>query len=96
MKIQAVRTYAMSMEAVTEEPHHNFSSFRVKGKIFVTVPPTEEAIHVFVGEEDREQALALYPEFVEKLGLRVTLSSAKPAVVKQLIAKAYQTRGRAR
>jgi hypothetical protein len=60
MKINTVRTYAMSLEAVTEEPHHNYSSFRVRGKIFVTMPPDEEFIHVFVGEEDRQSALALY------------------------------------
>jgi hypothetical protein len=34
---------------------------RVRVKIFITVPPAEEVIHVFVGEEDRELALALYP-----------------------------------
>ncbi|MCP5146352.1 MAG: MmcQ/YjbR family DNA-binding protein [Gammaproteobacteria bacterium] len=99
MKIDTIRKHAMSLEAVTEEPHHHFSSFRVKGKIFVTVPPGDEFIHVFLGEEDREAALAVYPDFVEKLfwgrkalGLRVSLKAAKPAVVKSLIDKAYETR----
>ena len=89
----------MSLEAVTEEPHHNYSSFRVRGKIFVTIPPEEDFIHVFVGEEDRQQALALYPESIEKLvwgtkvlGLRVALATAKPTVVKSLLCKAYETR----
>jgi hypothetical protein len=36
MKIDTVRKYALSLEAVTEEPHHNYSSFRVRSKIFVT------------------------------------------------------------
>lgn len=91
----------MSLEAVTEEPHHDYSSFRVRGKIFVTIPPDEAFIHVFVGEEERERALALYPEFVEKLlwgskvlGLRVQLAAATPAVVKALVSKAYETRVR--
>ena len=99
MKIDPVRKHALSLEAVTEEPHHHYSSFRVRGKIFVTIPPEEDFIHVFVGEEDRQQALALYPEFVEKLlwgakvlGLRVALASAKPAAVKSLVSKAYETR----
>ena len=99
MKIESVRKYALSLEAVTEEPHHNYSSFRVRGKIFVTVPPEEDFIHVFVGEEDRQQALALYPEFIEKLlwgakvlGLRLALQSAAPSVVKSLVSKAYETR----
>lgn len=99
MKLDPIRKHAMSLEAVTEEPHHHYSSFRVRGKIFVTVPPDEEFIHVFVGEEDREPALALYPHFIEKLlwgskvlGLRVRLAPADPAVVKALVGKAYETR----
>ena len=101
MKISSVRTHALSLEAVTEEPHHDYSSFRVRGKIFVTVPPTEEVVHVFVGEEDRELALALYPGFIEKLlwggkvvGLRVALAAANPSAVKTLVSKAHETRVR--
>jgi hypothetical protein len=101
MKIDAIRKYAMALDAVTEEPHHNYSSFRVRGKIFVTVPPSGEVIHVFVAEEDRERALALYPDFLEKLywgskvlGLRVSLATAKAAVVKSLVSTAYATRVR--
>jgi hypothetical protein len=99
MKIDAVRKYAMALEAVTEEPHHASSSFRVRGKIFVTVPPSDDVVHVFVAEEDRESALALYPDFIEKLfwggkvvGLRVLLAAAKPTAVKSLVSKAYETR----
>lgn len=84
---------------MTEESHHNYSSFRVRGKIFVTIPQDEEFLHVFVGEEDREPALAMYPETVERLlwgskvlGLRVSLATATPAMVKALVAKAYETR----
>ena len=101
MKLDSVRAHALSLEAVTEAPHHHFSSFRVRGKIFVTMPPDEQFIHVFVGEEDRAQALALYPEFTERLlwggkvvGLRVALQSAKPQAVKALVSKAYKTRVR--
>ena len=89
----------MSLEAVTEEPHHDYSSFRVRGKIFVTIPPTSDVIHVFLGEEDREQALAVNAEFIEKLvwggkvvGLRVSLAAAEPGAVRSLVSKAYQAR----
>ena len=89
----------MSLEAVTEEPHHNYSSFRVRGKIFVTIPPDEEFIHVFVGEQEREPVLMTYAKFTEKLlwgnkvvGLRVRLASARPSVVKLLVSKAYEAR----
>ena len=101
MKMATVRKHAMSLADVTEQPHFKFSSFRVRGRIFVTVPPGGELVHVFVGEEDRERALAMYPEWAEKLlwggkvvGLRVTLEAAVPAAVKSLVLKAYEAKAR--
>lgn len=32
MKLQAVRKFALSLPHTTEEPHHNFASFRVKAR----------------------------------------------------------------
>lgn len=97
MKLAALRSFALALPAVTEEPHHHFGSFRVGGKIFITLPPGEGVIHVFVDEAQREQALAMYPSFVEKLfwggkvvGLRVILALAQPAVVKALVKQAYE------
>lgn len=96
MKLAEVRKIALSLPETTEEPHFNYSSFRVGGKIFATVPPEGEHVHVFVGEEQREQALALYPAFIEKLlwgkrvvGLRIALGKAKPDTVKQLLTQAW-------
>jgi hypothetical protein len=96
MKVAEVRRYALSLPDVTEQPHFDYSSFRVHGKIFVTVPPDEEHIHVFVGDEEREQAIAVHPAFLEKLvwggkvcGLRVRLPKASPLIVKHLIRAAW-------
>ena len=96
MKIAQVRNYAMSLPEVTEEPHFHYTSFRVKSKIFVTVPPEDTHIHVFVTDEEREMALALYPEFAEKLvwgskvvGVRVALATAKAEMVNQLVKQAW-------
>jgi hypothetical protein len=96
MKIDAVRACAMSLADTTEEPHHHFGSFRVRGKIFLTVPPDQEHLHVFVSDEVREAALAMDPAFLEKLlwggkvvGLRVSLPQAKAAVVKSLVLQAH-------
>lgn len=96
MNIAQVREHALSLRETTEEPHHHFSSFRVRGKIFVTVPPDEKHIHVFLSEPFRERALALHAEFVEKLlwggkvvGLRVRLQSAKSEAVRALIEQAW-------
>jgi hypothetical protein len=96
MKLSAVRAFALSLPDVTEAPHHHFGSFRVGGRIFVTVPPEETHLHVFVSEPHREQALALYPQFADKLlwggkvaGLRIALADADPAVVKGLVRQAW-------
>jgi hypothetical protein len=96
MKIAQVRRFALSLPEATEEPHFNFASFRVRGRIFATVPPDGEHLHIFVGDDDRERALELDPEFLEKLhwgkrvvGVRATLAKAKPAVVTRLLTQAW-------
>ena len=97
MNIETVRKLAMSLPEVTEEPHHDYGSFRVRGKIFITMPPGGEFIHVFVPEQAREEALTVHSSFVQKLlwggrvrGVRVQLADADPAVVKRLIREAWQ------
>jgi hypothetical protein len=64
--------------------------------IFVTVPPGGEFVDVFVPEQAREAALAMHPEFVEKLtwgakvvGVRIKLAGAQPAVAKDLVTAAW-------
>jgi len=96
MGIQSLRSYAMALPDVTEEPHFTYASFRVRGKIFVTVPPEATHIHVFVDEEDRAPALAMYPEFIEKLwwgkkvqGLRIAIAKAQSHVVESLVRAAW-------
>ena len=97
MGFQPVRTFALSLPEVTEEPHHQLSSFRVRGRIFVTIPPEQEHIHVFVSGQQREQALAMYPSFTEKLfwggkvvGVRVALAGADPHAIEALVRTAWQ------
>ena len=97
MKIAQVRRYALSLPEAAEAPHFHFSSFRVRGRIFVTVPPDEEHIHIFVADDDRAEPLALHPEFIEMLlwggkvcGLRLRLAAASPAVVTSLVRKAWE------
>ncbi len=99
MKLAAVRKYALSLPEVTEEPHHQYGSFRVRGKIFVTFPPEEDHLHVFVAEQQRELALAIYGDFAEKLlwggkavGVRLALESAPQAAVKALVRQAWENK----
>jgi hypothetical protein len=99
VKLAAVRKHALSLPETTEEPHFRYTSFRVRGKIFVTAPPEEEHVHVFVGEEHRRAFLAMHPEFLAELmwgkkvvGLRASLAKADPAVVKQLVSFAWRSK----
>ena len=96
MNVAQVRRYALSLPDVHEEPHFEYSSFRVRGKIFVTVPPDGKHLHIFVGDDEREVALELHASFLETLvwggkarGLRVRLTDATPSVVRQLVRAAW-------
>ncbi|MDR3414597.1 MAG: MmcQ/YjbR family DNA-binding protein [Nevskia sp.] len=96
MRLADLRRYAMGLPEVTEEPHFNFGSFRVRGRIFVTLPPGDEYIHVFVPEELREQALALHPDWAGKLmwgakavGIRVRVKAAPAAALKHYVLAAW-------
>ena len=96
VRLDELRRFALALPATSEEPHQHFGSWRVRGRIFVTVPPEGAHLHVFVAELEREQALAIHPEFTEKLfwggkvvGLRVALASAPAAAVKRLIGQAW-------
>jgi hypothetical protein len=90
------RRHALSLPEATEAPHFDFGSFRVRGKIFATVPPGQTHLHTFVGDEERDYALAFAPEATEKLwwgtkvvGVRVHLATADVAFVKRLLDKAW-------
>jgi len=96
MRIAQVRGFALSLPEVTEAPHFQYASFRIRGKIIATVPPGEAVLHVFVSDEERELALALEPGFIGNLywgkrvtGLRIVLAKAKPGVVKRLLVQAW-------
>ena len=97
VKLDDVRRVALALPDTTEEPHHNFGSFRVRGKIFVTIPPGGELLHIFLPEQQRELALAMDPEFLEPvhwgskvLGVRATLPLARRATVLNLVRQAYE------
>lgn len=97
MNIDEARDYALSLPEASEEPHFKYSSFRVRSKIFATVPPDEETLHVFVDEQRRELAIAMFPEAYEKLwwgkkvtGIKVLLSKADASDVKDLLYSAWK------
>ena len=96
MTLYQIRKFACSLPETIEQPHFKFTSFRVRGKILATAPPSGEYLHLFVDDEARDQALVLYPEYVEKLywgkknvGLKIVLRAASPAVIKKLVLCAW-------
>ena len=97
MKLEGARRIALALPEAAEAPHFDFTSFRVRGRIFATSPPDGLYLHVFVDDDAREQALELHSAFIEKLwwgkkvaGLRVTLAKASNAVVKDLLSNAWR------
>lgn len=94
--IDAAREFALSLPGVTEEPHHDMSSFRVEGKIFATVTADETRLHVFVDEPEISATVAEDPAAYEPLywgknlrGVRVRLSAAPAARVRDLLTEAW-------
>lgn len=96
MNLADFKELALELPEAAEAPHFHLSSFRIRGKIFATVPPENTHAHIMVGDEHREPALAMHPEYLEKLlwggkvvGLRVTLAEADTDVVQELLRAAW-------
>lgn len=99
MKLETLRRYAMSLSEVEERPHFEYTSFRVRGKIFLTVPPDGAHAHVFVAPTVRQEALAAHPDFAEELmwggkavGLRIKLANGPVDAVKTLVRRAWMAK----
>lgn len=97
MTLDDVRRMAMKLLGTTESPHHRYTSFRVRGRIFATAPQEGGLLHVFVDEVDRDRMTVLNPVVYAKLawgkkivGLRVALDAAKPEDVQALLRMAWQ------
>ena len=95
--LERARLFALSLPGVTEEPHFDMSSFRVRGKIFVTVPPAGDLLHVFVDEPEVEACVAENPAAFEPLrwgprirGLRVRLVAVPAGRVQELIEDSWR------
>jgi hypothetical protein len=97
MTLAEARDLAMNLHGSTESPHHRYTSFRVRGRIYATAPKEGGFLHVFVDEEDRERMLRIDPATYEKLGwgrkiagLRVELARARREDVQALLRAAWQ------
>jgi len=89
------RKVALALPETTEEAHHDMSSFRVRGKIFATVPD-DAHLRVMVDEMEIRAAVAANPDVCQEFywGKRlaavvVNLKRAKPFQVKDLLTDAW-------
>lgn len=96
MTLAQVRKLALALPEVSEEPHFNRTSFRIRGKVMATALPDEAFLHLMVSESVREPALAMYADWIEKLfwgekvcGLRIELKQANADAVADLLRQSW-------
>ena len=97
MTREQARKLALSLPEATEQPHFELWSFRVRGKIFATVPPEGGHLHVFVDDDAVRAAVRADASAFEALhwgkklvGLRVSLANAKPGAVRDLLQASWR------
>jgi len=95
-KAQA-RRLALALPEAAEAPHHEMWSFRVRGKIFATMPPDGRHLHVFVDGDTVRAAVSDDAKAYEELwwgrklaGVRIALSAARPAAVRELLQASWR------
>jgi hypothetical protein len=97
VSVAGVRKLALGLPEATEQPHHDMASFRVRGKIFATLPPEGDRLHVFLPEDEVASYCAEFPSAVEELwwgkklsGCRVFLRHADSALVSELLSESWR------
>src|ERR1035438_841809 len=93
--LDQVRKLALSLPEANEQDHHGMSSYRVREKIFATVPD-DDHIRIMVDEPEILAAVARHPTLCEKFywGRRlacvvVTFGSASPELLRELLTEAW-------
>lgn len=90
------RRLALSFPEATEEDHHGMPSFRVRGKIFATVPDKDH-FRLMLGAEATDAAVAANPAAFEELwwgkqrmGVVVTLKRVQRDQLTDLLEEAWR------
>lgn len=92
-----VRRIALAFPEAVEQDHHGMPSFRVRGKIFATVPD-DEHLRVMLDPDYARAVVPSHPAFAElwwgkKLaGVEVTLASADRAAITELLEQGWRRR----
>ena len=97
MEIGSVREIALALPEVTEAPHFDHGAFRVRDRIFATVPPDQRHLHVMVDEQTRLLSLEVHGDAMAPLywgkripGLRIDLVRADARTIEQLVRAAWR------
>ncbi|WP_375492165.1 MmcQ/YjbR family DNA-binding protein [uncultured Jatrophihabitans sp.] len=96
------RALALGLPETTEQDHHGMASFRVRGKIFATVPD-DAHLRVMLGEPAIHAAIAEYPDACEPFywGKRlacavVSLADVDRTMLGELVTDAWLAKAPAR
>jgi hypothetical protein len=93
--LATARAVALALPETTEQDHHGLPSFRVRGKIFATVPD-EAHLRIMVDENEIRAAVAENPEICTEFywGKRlacvvVTLDGASVELLTELLTDSW-------
>jgi hypothetical protein len=93
--MRQARSAALALPDTTEQPHHEISSFRVRGNIFATIPD-DDHLRVMAGEEEILAACAELPGacvptyWGQQLAcVEITLRAAPISLVRELLEEAW-------
>jgi hypothetical protein len=96
VNLPTARRLALSLPDATEEDHHGRSSFRVRGRIFATVPD-QEHLNIFIEPMDVDGVVMLGPDVFAPVmwgravkGVRVHLPRASSGMVRDLLTAAWR------
>lgn len=94
--INQARTIALGLPEATEADHHGMASFRVRGKIFATVPD-DDHVRIMLDENGIRAAVAEFPsvckDFYWGNKLACVVVAVKPAttgLLRELFTDAYR------
>ena len=95
-RLVTVRKLALALPEAIEQEHFGRPSFRVRGRIFATLPDSEH-LNVMVDAFDVDGVVRKYPAACQELwwgkklsGVRVNLHAATPDLIRELLAAAWR------
>jgi hypothetical protein len=96
MTVEQIRKLALALPEVVEQDHWGNPSFRVRGRIFATMPDKQH-VNVMIEPFDVEAAVRAEPESCEELwwgkelrGVCVSLPNAAPNLLEELLRAAWR------